>query len=262
MMTDSPLPLQKIVLRMKENMQQHRRQRPFFQVEQQAAQAREPHAYTRFSETQKTHILPELSLAGVAPSAYEQVFTEQWSHCLSWPGLAIQIDACFHEGSYESLRQLRQQVPGHYLVAHDLVVDEYQILQARLSGADALTFSPAVLGARRVQIYCNKARFWLLEPILQIHQPQDLQLARDLHIRGICLAPVPGQIQTWSVKNIDALGSVWTEFETVWLQTSDLEQVKYAADHGLQVWVPGQQIWHREDAQIYLGDLQARFSEP
>lgn len=241
-MSERLIALDQLSARMKASMQVLRRTSPFFQLEQQAARAEVPRPLPRLLPS----LLPELAPAGSDGLALPLDPLAQWACCSNTAALIVNIEACFHQSTPALLGQIRQAAPEAWLLAHDWVVDEYQILQARLAGADGLTLSPALLGPRRTQMYVNKARFWELEPVLQIHSPNDLSLARELRLRVLWLSPVPGQVQGWPLETLPA-GSLGDGVQLLW-QGQDPAALRQS---GVRTLTPGLGLW-REEAPAAL----------
>lgn len=167
-------------------MQQARQACPFFQLEQRAVLSPVPRPL-ELSRLQQ-QVIPELRPAAPLSVA------EQQSLAAGLPAWIVEIESSFGQSSPELLTGLRQAHQDVYLIARDLVMDEYQILQARTAGADALILSNALLGPRRTQLYAGKIRFWDMEPVLEVHCSEDIRLALELKLRLIMLAPPPGRL--------------------------------------------------------------------
>ncbi len=74
----------------------------------------------------------------------------------------------------EQLLAFRQSAPETFVLLQAPLVDEYQILQAKVSGIQALAFSPTLLGARRAQLYYEKIGLWGLLPVVEVTSLKDL----------------------------------------------------------------------------------------
>lgn len=246
-MSERLIALDQLIARMKANMQVLRRTSPFFQLEQQAARAEVPRPLPRLLPS----LLPELAPAGPDGLALPLAPLAQLACCPDMTALIVNIETCFHHSSPELIAQVRQAAPTAWILAHDWVVDEYQILQARLAGADGLTLSPALLGPRRTQMYVNKARFWELEPVLQIHTPEDFSLARELRLRVLWLNAVPGQAQEWSLESLPT----WSLGEEVQLLWRGQEPVALRQS-GVRVLTPALDVWRDEAPQALWQRLQ------
>jgi hypothetical protein len=77
----------------------------------------------------------------------------------------------------EQLDVFSEVWPNPFILIQSPLIDEYQILQALVAGARALTLSPHLLGRRRAQLYFEKIQLWGILPIIEITTLQDLSEA-------------------------------------------------------------------------------------
>jgi hypothetical protein len=254
-MTEQPVFIEHLTACIKRSLQNMRQQQPFFQLEQRVVNMPAPRSLSQISQPPPGTLLPEICLADQA-LASPYPFEEQLAYCQAPACLAIWIEGCFHGGRPELLRQARQHNPDLYLIAQDWIVDEYQILQARLAGADAVIFSPALLGSRRTQAYCQKARFWQLEPLLLIHHPRDLALARELQLQCVCLSPAPGQTTEWPSERLAQYTPLLKGFQLAFFRSHRLSELQLARQHKLRPWLAGDALWREAEAPSHLAALQ------
>ena len=76
-------------------------------------------------------------------------------------------------GSLDHLRAARARV-ALPLLRKDFIVDEYQLLEARLAGADAVLLIAAGLSLKEAQRFCRKAHALQLEVLLELHDESEL----------------------------------------------------------------------------------------
>ncbi|TGE29115.1 indole-3-glycerol phosphate synthase TrpC [Hymenobacter metallicola] len=101
--------------------------------------------------------------------------------------LSVLTDAEFFGGKNEDLTIARR---FNYcpILRKDFVVDEYQILEAKSIGADAILLIAAVLTAEEVLRFGQLARSLGLEVLLEVHNAEEL--ARTLHPDAVSLVGV------------------------------------------------------------------------
>lgn len=254
-MTEQPVFIEHLTARIKRALQHLRQQQPFFQLEQRVVQMPAPHPQAQLMQQPPHCLMPEICLASQT-QVHPHAFEEQLASCQASSCLAIWIESCFHSGSPSLLQQARQHKPERYLIAQDWVVDEYQILQARLAGADAVVFSAALLGSRRTQAYCQKARFWQLEPILLIHHPRDLSLARELQLQCVCLSAAPDQTESWQTQRLEQYIPLLQGFKLVFFRSHRSAELQLALQYKLRPWLAGDLLWRAAKAPEDLAALQ------
>jgi indole-3-glycerol phosphate synthase len=86
---------------------------------------------------------------------------------------SILTDGRFFGGSFRDLQTARALV-RRPLLCKDFIVDEYQLYQARVMGADAILLIAAVLTADRCRRLAATAHALRLEVLLEIHREEEL----------------------------------------------------------------------------------------
>lgn len=92
----------------------------------------------------------------------------------------------YFQGSSEYFKAIRQAI-GLPMIRKDFIIDEYQIYEARLMGADAILLIAAVLDDEKLKRFGNTARSLGLDILAETHDESELErvLALDFDIIGI-----------------------------------------------------------------------------
>lgn len=100
--------------------------------------------------------------------------------------LSILTESDFFDGSHEYLKQVRQANPDIPILCKDFVIDEYQILEAKLAGADAILLMVSVLGQdiKKFQDICDQHA---MDALVEVHDEIELEIAlnANAHMIGI-----------------------------------------------------------------------------
>lgn len=102
--------------------------------------------------------------------AYEQAGAD----CIS-----VLTDVTYFQGSPEYLQQIREQV-NIPLLRKDFIIDERQIYEARLLGADAVLLIAAILEPRVLGSFLQIARDLGLDALVEVHDSEELKGVLDL----------------------------------------------------------------------------------
>lgn len=118
---------------------------------------------------------------GFDPVAIAQSYAEHGATCLS-----VLTDVDFFQGSLDIFRAVRAAVDLP-MIRKDFIIDEYQIVEARAAGADAILLIVAALEDDQLVHLYNIATQWQLDVLVEVHDAQELQraLALPLTMVGI-----------------------------------------------------------------------------
>ena len=99
--------------------------------------------------------------------------------------LSILTDEKFFGGSLKDIRTVRPLVDIPIL-RKDFIIDEYQLYQARIVGADAVLLIAAALEKNKCQQLTEQAHALGLEVLLEIHSTEELSyINKDIDMVGI-----------------------------------------------------------------------------
>jgi indole-3-glycerol phosphate synthase len=93
--------------------------------------------------------------------------------------LSILTDEKFFGGKLKFIQQARPLVPHTPILRKDFIIDEYQLLQARQIGADAVLLIAACLSKQKCKELARKAHALGLETLLEVHSEPELEYIGD-----------------------------------------------------------------------------------
>lgn len=93
--------------------------------------------------------------------------------------LSILTDEKFFGGRLNFIQQARPLVPRTPILRKDFIIDEYQLLQARQIGADAVLLIAACLSKQKCKELARKAHALGLETLLEVHNEPELEYVGD-----------------------------------------------------------------------------------
>lgn len=93
--------------------------------------------------------------------------------------LSILTDENFFGGRLKFIQQARPLVPHTPILRKDFIIDEYQLLQARQIGADAVLLIAACLTKQKCKELARKAHALGLETLLEVHSEPELEYVGD-----------------------------------------------------------------------------------
>lgn len=99
--------------------------------------------------------------------------------------LSILTDEKFFGGSLKDIRAARP-LTSTPILRKDFIIDEYQLYQARIVGADAVLLIAAALEPEQCRVLAQKAHELGLEVLLEIHSAEELPyIHEDIDMVGI-----------------------------------------------------------------------------
>lgn len=143
----------------------------------------------RFKATGKPAVIAELKGASPFDSSWRKVipykalaedFEAVGAACLS-----VAIDRRSFGGSSADLASVHDAV-AIPILARDIVIDIYQILEARLAGADAVLLPAGLLG-EELAAFIERATAVALDALVQVHTRPELDLALAAGADFICV---------------------------------------------------------------------------
>jgi indole-3-glycerol phosphate synthase len=92
--------------------------------------------------------------------------------------LSVLTDHQFFGGSLADLKTARNQCT-HPILRKDFIIDEYQIIESKAAGADAILLIAEMLTQYQIRTFSILARSLSMEVILEIHQEEQLVKLSD-----------------------------------------------------------------------------------
>ncbi len=113
------------------------------------------------------------------PVELAQAYEAAGADCLS-----VLTDVDYFQGSAEYLTQIREAVKLP-LLRKDFVIDELQIYEARLIGADAVLLIAAILPTERLRELKATAESIGLDTLIEVHSAEELERVLEVTDRGL-----------------------------------------------------------------------------
>ena len=134
----------------------------------------------------------ERSMSGIISEFKRKSPSKGWIHAEAEPSdvipryaasgaaaISILTDKKYFGGELEFIRMVRPLV-NTPILRKDFIIDEYQLYEARLMGADAVLLIAADLTVGRVRELTTKAHELGLEVLLEVHDPFELRYVAEV----------------------------------------------------------------------------------
>jgi indole-3-glycerol phosphate synthase len=175
--------LEKIISKTRERVAQLKESTPASVLEKKLATCRNPFVMEEKLKTPGIHVIAEIKRA--SPSSgdmnLEQDPVEIAGDYLKNGARALSVltEPEFFRGDIEYLTRIRSTYPDSLLLMKDFIIDEYQLLQGRVAGADAVLLIARVLERSRLKAMISAARALDLSPLIEVHNELELSIALD-----------------------------------------------------------------------------------
>ena len=183
--------LDEIVASKRHEVAAARRRMPLEELEAQAAEAPPvrdfraalagPGPIQLIAEVKKASPSAKVIRADFDPVAIARTYQEHGAACIS-----VLTDAPYFQGHLSYLARVRASV-AIPLLRKDFLIDEYQVVEARLAGADAILLIAEILDDETMATLLERARALGMAALVELHDPANLPrvLAAGADLVGI-----------------------------------------------------------------------------
>ncbi len=170
--------LDEIVAAKRREVAASRRRMPFEELEIQAAEAPPvrdfraalagPGPIQLIAEVKKASPSAHVIRPDFDPVAIARTYQEHGAACIS-----VLTDAPYFQGHLSYLARVRAAV-ALPLLRKDFLIDEYQVIEARLAGADAILLIAEILNDAMMAAILNRARVMGMSALVELHDAVNL----------------------------------------------------------------------------------------
>ena len=120
---------------------------------------------------------PSLGVIDKDYNPYEiaKTYKKQGATCLS-----VLTDTDYFYGSSEHLMLIKQSVQELPILRKDFIIDEYQIYESKLIGADCILLIAKVLEKKELQHFIAVAHSLQMDVLVEVHNREELKIALDV----------------------------------------------------------------------------------
>jgi indole-3-glycerol phosphate synthase len=152
-------------------------------VERAEARGRAAHQFrTALGRPDRLNVIAECKRRspskGVLRQAYDPATIASGYAAAGAAAISVLTEPTFFDGSLDHLRAVRAAVAVPVL-RKDFVVSEYQILEAKAAGADAILLIVAALAPEELRSLAAGAARWGLDALVEVHSADELSIALD-----------------------------------------------------------------------------------
>jgi indole-3-glycerol phosphate synthase len=148
-----------------------------------------PEAFRAQAHGPRTRVIAEIKRASpsngaIAPSL-DPVKTAADYAAAGAAAISVLTEPEYFGGQIDDFPAIRAAAPKTPLLLKDFVISPYQIHEGRAFGADSVLLIVALLGEERLAALLDVARMEGLEPLVEVHNEAELEIAARLGARVI-----------------------------------------------------------------------------
>lgn len=206
------------------------------------------------------HIIAEVKRAspsqGVIRKEFDPVKIAKDFSLNGASALSVLTEERFFQGSLSYLERIKNEVPLP-LLRKDFILDEYQLLEAKSFGADAVLFIVALLDPVLLRELKDQANSLSLDVLVEVHTEVDLECALKA---GASLIGINNRdLRTFEV-NLDTTGRLLPRIPAGTLVVCEsgidsLEQIKRLEALGVHIFLIGEALMRAPDPGAKLKEL-------
>ena len=211
----------------------------------------ESHRVAVIAEMKKASPSQGLIRENYNPSELAKQYLEAKAACLS-----VLTDEPFFKGSLEHISIVKETVDLPVL-RKDFIVDEYQIHESQLKGADCILLIVAALSKNQLQEFSHLASELNLEVLVEVHDEEEVE--RALEINSNLIGINNRNLETFEV-NLETTERLIEKIPGEILTVSESgikssEDVKKIMSSGVSTFLVGEVFMRAEDPGKELKDL-------
>lgn len=161
-------------------LKERKKNKPFSVLEKEIERRESPRTFLKKSE--KIQLIAELKKASPSKGIIRNDFNpaELAGACEKAGACALSVltEEGFFKGKLEYLSEVKKTVKIPVL-RKDFIIDEYQILETRANGADALLLLANVLKSQIIQRYLDVSKSLGLKCLVEVHTEDELKAVLD-----------------------------------------------------------------------------------
>jgi len=135
--------------------------------------------------------------------------------------LSVLTEPNYFKGNINYIAQIREKFPQANILMKDFVIDEYQLLKARVYGADAVLLIVALLG-NQLKNFLDKAKELGLTALVEVHNQEEMKIALEANADFIGVNNRNLKDMTISLKTSESLIK-FKKPETIFISESGLK---------------------------------------
>jgi indole-3-glycerol phosphate synthase len=196
--------------------------------------------------------------AGVIAQKFEPVYLAKVYEESGAAALSVLTDEKFFQGKLEHIKEAKESTTIPVL-RKDFIIDESQIYESRVAGADAVLLIVRVLSDEQIEDYLNLAQSLKMKCLVEVHDERDLE--RALKAEAELIGINNRDLDTFQVDfntTLDLMGKYPELKEKIVVSESGIQsadQVKALREKGVSAVLVGESLLRSPDIGAKVKEL-------
>ena len=198
-------------------------------------------------ENQEQSIIAEIKKAspsaGIIAKDFNPILKAQEYESMGAKALSILTEEDFFQGSNKVLQEVKK-VTNLPILRKDFIIDDYQIYESKLLGADCILLITSILSDRQIEEYVSKAEEINLDVLIEVHDEEEL--SRISKFQNVLIGVNNRNLKTFEV---DLMNSVRLRKnyigDQIFIAESGIksnEDIKYLVSNDINVFLIGESL--------------------
>jgi indole-3-glycerol phosphate synthase len=157
-------------------------------------------------ENQKQSIIAEIKKAspsaGIIAEDFNPILKAQEYEKMGAKALSILTEEDFFQGSNKVLQEVKK-ITNLPILRKDFIIDDYQIYESKLIGADCILLITSILSDVQIEDYVSKAEDINLDVLIEVHDEEEL--ARISRFKNALIGVNNRNLKTFEVDLMNAV---------------------------------------------------------
>lgn len=188
------------------------------------------------------------------PEAIARIYEDNGAAAIS-----VLTDSKFFQGHLSFLARVRSATSSLPILRKDFIIDEYQIYQSRLAGADAILLIAAILDLTTLTRFLNIASDVDLDCLVEVHTVDELAMVLDTDAPVIGINNRDLRIFKTDIRTTDRLMQMIPKDRVVVSESgiSSKEDVDFLRSCGAKAMLVGESLMRSDDIGLKLRRLMS-----
>jgi len=188
------------------------------------------------------------------PEAIARIYQENGAAAIS-----VLTDSKFFQGDLSFLARVRSATSSLPILRKDFIIDEYQIYQSRLAGADAILLIAAILDLTTLTRFLSIARDVDLDCLVEVHTADELAMVLDTYAPVIGINNRDLRIFETDIRTTGRLMQMIPKDRVVVSESgvSSKEDVEFLRGCGVNAMLVGESLMRSDDIGLKLRRLMS-----